>query len=109
METKAIDQVLAQLRAAREMAAGQLQNRSQAPKPAAGVNFGAVLKDSIDGVNSAQQDALKRAEAFEMGAPGASLHDAMISMQKASISFQAAVQVRNKVVAAYQEIMNMQV
>jgi flagellar hook-basal body complex protein FliE len=60
-------------------------------------------------VNTAQQDALKKAEAFELGAPGASLHEAMISLQKANISFQAMVQVRNKVVQAYQEIMNMQV
>jgi flagellar hook-basal body complex protein FliE len=48
-------------------------------------------------------------KAFVMGDERASLSDTMIAMQKASINFQAAVQVRNKVVQAYNDIMNMQV
>ena len=49
------------------------------------------------------------ARSFELGAPEVQLHDVMISLQKANISFQQTVQVRNRLVAAYQEIMNMQV
>jgi flagellar hook-basal body complex protein FliE len=44
-----------------------------------------------------------------MGAPGANLTEAMISMQKANISLQYTLQVRNKLVMAYQDIMNMPV
>ena len=50
-----------------------------------------------------------KAEAFVMGDDKVSLSDTMIAMQKANISLQATVQVRNKVVAAYNDIMNMQV
>ena len=44
---------------------------------------------------------------FEMGKPGTDLPQVMIEMQKASVSFRAAVEVRNRLVSAYQEIMNM--
>ncbi len=110
MDVKGIDSVLAQLRAAREMAAGQLAPRAPLAKPeAATPDFGAVLKNSLQQMSRAQNDATQKAQAFELGAPGASLHDAMISLQKANISFQATVQVRNKLVQAYHDIMNMQV
>ena len=46
---------------------------------------------------------------FQMGDDSVNLSDVMISMQKASINFQATVQVRNKLVQAYHDIMNMQV
>ncbi|MGB7214496.1 MAG: flagellar hook-basal body complex protein FliE, partial [Gammaproteobacteria bacterium] len=49
------------------------------------------------------------AKRFEQGAPDVSLVDVMVSMQKASLQFEAITQVRNRVIAAYQEIMNMQV
>ena len=46
---------------------------------------------------------------FELGAPDTNLQDVMVSLQKANISFETMVQVRNKLVSAYQEIMNIQV
>ncbi|BBA32920.1 flagellar hook-basal body complex protein fliE [Methylocaldum marinum] len=70
-------------------------------------DFSAMLKDSIDKVNETQQQANKLAEAFESGATDASLSEVMISLQKASLSFQAMVQVRNKLVEAYKDVMNM--
>ena len=110
METKGIESVLAQLRAAREMAAGQLAPRIPVAKTeAAAPDFGSVLKNSLQQVSRAQNEATQKAQAFEIGAPGATLHDAMISAQKANISFQATVQVRNKLVQAYHDIMNMPV
>jgi len=48
-------------------------------------------------------------EQFDLNAPNVNLHDVMLSLQKASLSFQTMVQVRNRLVTAYQEIMNMQV
>jgi len=68
-----------------------------------------VLKRSLDQVNATQAQAQTAAQQFQTGQNGVSLEDAMVSMQKANISFQAAVQVRNKLVAAYTDVMNMQV
>ena len=74
-----------------------------------GVDFARVFRKSLDQVNDAQQHAAKLARDFELGEPGANLTEAMIAMQKASISFQYSLQVRNKLVSAYQDIMNMPV
>ena len=76
---------------------------------AAKVNFADALKNSISEVSEAQNKAGEMGKAFQMGDDKVSLSDVMISMQKASIGFQATVQVRNKLVSAYHEIMNMQV
>jgi len=74
-----------------------------------GVDFSSVLKSSLDGVSQAQNQAEAMQKAFVMGDDKVSLSDTMISMQKANIEFQTTVQVRNKMVAAYNDIMNMQV
>ena len=74
-----------------------------------GPEFSDLLKQSVDGVNENQQKAREMATAFDAGTGDASLAEVMISMQKASISFQAITQVRNKLVSAYQEVMSMQV
>jgi flagellar hook-basal body complex protein FliE len=74
-----------------------------------GADFAAVLKSSLDQVNRMQQESLAKQQAFEAGDPNANLQDVMVSLQKASLSFQTMVQVRNKLVTAYQEVMNMQV
>jgi flagellar hook-basal body complex protein FliE len=106
MDTSAIDNLLGQLRAA--AAAGSTTARSAAA-PAAGMDFAAVLKNSLDGINKTQVEATRLARDFETGAPNANLTDVMVSMQKANISFQEMVQVRNRLVSAYHDIMNMQV
>lgn len=80
-----------------------------AASSAQGPTFLDVLKRSLDQVNSAQTSADTAAQQFQTGEKGVSLEDAMVSMQKANISFQEAVQVRNKLVSAYTDIMNMQV
>ena len=54
-------------------------------------------------------DAQKLAQDFSAGTGNASLQDVMMSLQKANLSFQQMVQVRNKLVSAYHDIMNMQV
>lgn len=105
MSTQGIDQLLSQMRAASALAAGG----AEAPTAAGGADFSAALKASLDQVNNAQQASSELSQAFELGAPNANLQDVMISLQKANLSFQTMVQVRNKLVTAYQEIMNMQV
>lgn len=84
-----------------------LNNPSQARAPE--VSFSDVLGRSIDAVNETQQHASGLAEAFEKGDSDVDLAEVMISLQKASVSFQAMTEVRNKLVNAYQEIMNMPV
>ncbi|WP_374992439.1 flagellar hook-basal body complex protein FliE [Paraburkholderia sp. SARCC-3016] len=72
-------------------------------------SFGAALKASLDKVSNDQVAAEGEAKAFEVGAPNVSLNDVMIDGQKAGIGFQFALQVRNKLVTAYNDIMQMQV
>ena len=69
--------------------------------------FSELLKASVEGVNGAQQTAAEMAAAFERGDANVSLPEVMIALQKASLSFQAMTEVRNQLVNAYQEIMNM--
>lgn len=73
------------------------------------LDFSSLLKSSLDGVAQAQGKSEEMQKAFVLGDDRVSLSDTMIAMQKASISFQTTVQVRNKVVQAYNDIMNMQV
>lgn len=76
---------------------------------AGNTDFAAMLGESIDKVNGMQQQAGQLAEAFEAGDANVNLSQVMIEMQKARVSFEALSQVRNKLISAYQEIMNMQI
>ncbi len=101
-----IDLMVNQLRAVAAQAA-------VAPTPlaesASSGDFASMLKSAIDEVNGAQMDAKQLSSQFETGDPEVNLQDVVLSLQKASLSFQTMVQVRNKLVTAYQEVMNMQV
>jgi flagellar hook-basal body complex protein FliE len=101
-----VNQLLAQMRAMADVAKGTQVNQATATETA---NFSDVLKTSIDKVNDTQMTAGQLSEAFQKGDPDVALSDVMISMQKASVSFQAMLQVRNKLVNAYTDIMNMPV
>ena len=106
MNTPAVDSLLAQMRVA--AAAAGLREPNQTAQ-AGKVDFADVLKSSLDGVARVQAQSEAMQKAFVLGDNSVSLSDTMIAMQKASINFQATVQVRNKVVQAYNDIMNMQV
>ena len=99
-----VDQVLAQMRlmTAQAKAGGQTQEPS-----AEQGSFVDVLKQSIESVNRTQQNATTMAKAFETGEGDASLAEIMVAMQKSSLSFEAMVTVRNKLVEAYKDVMNM--
>ena len=107
MDISAIDNLLGQLRAAAATSSGAPARGTTAP--VAGADFASVLKDALDGVNTSQVDAARLARDFEVGAPNSNLTDVMVSMQKANLSFQQMVQVRNRLVSAYHDIMNMQI
>ncbi len=74
-----------------------------------GPSFSELLGQAVNKVNDVQQSASQLATAFEMGQSGVDLSDVMIASQKSSVSFQAMTQVRNKLVQAYQDIMQMPV
>ncbi|WP_449540004.1 flagellar hook-basal body complex protein FliE [Ferdinandcohnia sp. Marseille-Q9671] len=70
--------------------------------------FSSFLKDALHNVNEAQQTSDKMTEKLVKG-ENVDLHQVMIASEKASVSLQATLQIRNKVIEAYQEIMRMQV
>ena len=112
MQVDPMQGVLAQMRMLAAQAAAQPVpgNAAAAAGSAAQQQggFAASLRSAIDGVDQQLQQAGALQRQFVSGAGGASLSDVMLATQKASLSFQAALQVRNKLVSAYQDIMNIQ-
>ena len=103
METNGVDQLLSQLQAASQRAVGDTS-----VQPAGGPgDFAALLQTSLEQVSNVQADAKQLAKSLELGAPNVNIEDVIISLQKADVSFQAMVQVRNKLVEAYQQVMSM--
>jgi flagellar hook-basal body complex protein FliE len=103
-----IESVLAQIRSLSSQARVGA-TPAAAPQKSGPSEFATLLSKGIDSVNQTQQSAAKLSDAFQRGDPGVELPQVMLEMQKASVSFRALTEVRNRVVSAYQEIMNMQV
>ncbi|QCO67689.2 flagellar hook-basal body complex protein FliE [Luteimonas yindakuii] len=70
-------------------------------------SFGATLRNALEGVNGAQQRSGELVRAFELGEPGADLAKVMVAAQQSQVAFRATVEVRNRLVQAYQDVMNM--
>ncbi len=103
-----VSRVLAQIRALQAQAARQ----PVAPNAAAvapKVGFEGVLKGAIDQVNQSQQTASGLQAAFSRGDRSVELADVMLASAKAQVNFKAMTEVRNRLVSAYQDIMNMPV
>ncbi|MGC2639098.1 MAG: flagellar hook-basal body complex protein FliE [Acidobacteriaceae bacterium] len=81
-------------------AAGAVRGEAEAP-------FGDLMKSAISGVDQLQQQAATSVTGMLAGS-GVDIHDAMIATQKADMAFELALAVRNKAVAAYQQVMGMQ-
>lgn len=113
IDTSKIEAMIAQLKATASRASGQVDATdatSQASTTSAPTtDFSAILKASLDGVNATQQQASKLSNSYTLGDDSVNLSDVMIATQKANIAFQTTLQVRNKLVTAYTDIMNMQV
>ncbi len=107
MSQMEIDQVLAQIRSL----SSQMQPNA-APQPAGQTggpsDFATLLRQGIDQVNQSEQRASQLADAFTRGAPGVELPQVMVQMEKASVSLRALTEVRDRLVSAYTDIMNMQ-
>jgi flagellar hook-basal body complex protein FliE len=107
MSQMEINKVLTQMRALSGSMALPEANTIPGAAATGGTNFGQVLQDSINKVNEQQTMAKDLTVGFQTGTGTASVAEVMVAMQKASLSFTAMTQVRNKLVEAYQEIMNM--
>lgn len=116
MSSLQVDAVLAQIRSMQSQIRG-VSGEANGAAPAAAANAGAVhtnsfadvLKQGLEQVNSTQQRAATLSDQFERGVPGVELPQVMLELQKANVSFRALTEVRNKLVNAYQDIMNMQI
>ena len=100
-----INDILRQIRELNQQAGFEVSEQNGVDKP----DFSALLGKTLDQINQSQQNAQELANAFEAGDANVNLSQVMIEMQKARVSFEALSQVRNKLISAYQEIMNMQV
>lgn len=115
MSNMQIDSVLAQIRSLQQQTKIGAPSiaRPEALQGATGaagsgnVSFANVMKKGLEAVNAAQSQASSLATRFERGEPGVELSHVMLESQKASVAFRATVEVRNRLVSAYQEIMNM--
>ncbi|MGQ4584402.1 flagellar hook-basal body complex protein FliE [Lysobacter sp. F60174L2] len=120
--TDAISSILSQIRAHEMRARGPLADapagnainprdlRPDAPGRAGGVEapgFSETLNNALDGVSRAQRVSSELQTAFEMGDPRADLARVMVAMQQSSVAFKATAEVRNRLVQAYQDVMNM--
>ena len=108
IDTASMDALLAKMNLIRETMPLRKPEGASAAKSGS-TDFAAALKASIDGVDSAQKASSALAQRFQLGDSTVSLEETMVAMAKANISFQQMVQVRNKVIAAYHDIMNMQI
>ena len=79
------------------------------PEKAMASDFSSLLQQSIDKVNALQKQSGELTKNFELGSANTSLEEVMIARQKAGIAFESVLQVRNKLISAYKEIMSMQV
>ncbi|TDN59872.1 flagellar hook-basal body complex protein FliE [Scandinavium goeteborgense] len=103
MAITGIEGVLTQMQAAASVA------RNQQVEEQPSISFAGQLNAALDRISETQNSAKAQAEKFALGEPGIALNDVMTDLQKSSVSLQMGIQVRNKLVAAYQEMMGMQV
>jgi flagellar hook-basal body complex protein FliE len=85
------------------------QPLSAKPAATSGASFGDAMTQALKGVSAQQNEASRLQREVQLDNPTVSLEETMVSMQKAQIGFQATLQVRNKLVQAYSDIMQMQV
>lgn len=105
MTTPALADVLQQISSLAEQAQGVVPGTAgQVPS-----GFAGELEQSLQRINRLQQTASSQANAFQAGSSEVSLSDVMADSQKASVAFQMGVQVRNRLLTAYKDVMAMQV
>lgn len=106
MSDISVNQVLAQMRALQQAAANRPEGQNAATE---GAGFADVLRQSLSAVNEQHQQASALADDFTRGVPGVDLAQVMVNLEKASLSFEAVKQTRNRLLSAYRDVMNMSV
>jgi len=106
MSSMQISQVLAEMRALQARASGISEAPATAAQPS---DFANLMKNSVDHVAGMQNQAASLANAYEAGDKSVDLTKVMLEVQKASLAFRAMTEVRNKLVDAYTQVMNMSV
>lgn len=110
MDIKPINAQIAQAVSALKASAAAVRPDAASNAGAPGrFDFAASLNSALEGVSKSQHGATELQRQFQLENPNVSLEETMIAMNKSSLSFQAAVQVRNKLVQAYEQVMNMPV
>ncbi len=105
-----ISQVLEQMRSIESLAKNQgIGLKSSQPEASGGQKFADMMQQAIDQVNQNQAAAGELGRRLEMGDPNVDLAQVMVATQKSRVSFQALAEVRNKLLTAYQDVMNMPV
>lgn len=91
------------------LAQKRLQQAAASGEAVNGPGFSDAFKNALQSVSKAQNDASRLQNEVQMGNRNVSLEETMLAMQKSQIGFQAALNVRNRMVQAYTDVMNMQV
>lgn len=112
--TDAISSILSQIRAHEMRTRGPMGDTPigtgigiDKPGATSAPGFQQTLSNAIDNVNRTQGNAANLQQAFELGDPRADLARVMVAMQQSQVAFRATVEVRNRLVQAYQDVMNM--
>jgi len=108
MSQMEINNILAQIRSLSAQTQVGTAQAPQAQQTQGTSEFANIMKSGLDAVNQSQSKADQMTDAFSRGAPGVELPQVMLATAKASVSFHALSEVRNRLVSAYQDIMNMQ-
>jgi flagellar hook-basal body complex protein FliE len=109
MSISSIENALQKIQVGAMEAAGSRLKTNEIQSPSEADSFSNVLKASLDKVNALDKNAQMQAEAMTLGTSNRSMSDVMLDMKKADIGFQMTVQVRNRLVNAYRDIMTMSV
>lgn len=92
-----------------QMVEAAKSNADQVTQNAGGDDFSTIIGGMINSVNSAQQESAQLKTSYELGDENVSLTEVMIASKKSELSFQALLQVRNKLLSAYQDVMKIQI
>ena len=106
MSSMQITQVLAEMRALQARASGIAEAPTATAQPS---DFADLMKNSVDRIAGMQNQATALADAYQAGDKSVDLTKVMLEVQKASLAFRAMTEVRNKLVDAYTQVMNMSV
>jgi|SRR5580698_9215690 flagellar hook-basal body complex protein FliE len=106
MSSMQIQQVLAEMRSLQARASGVAETPTATTQPS---DFANLMKNSVDQVAGMQNQATALADAYEAGDKSVDLTKVMLEVQKAGLAFRAMTEVRNKLIDAYTQVMNMSV